>query len=885
MNFLRRSRATTPHIIAALMIAGALPARAQLAPDATSQPAPKPEAPKAPPLPITPPALAGDAPIPEYPAEELAGGLTARVVLQLDVLADGTAANAKITSPPQPDFDEAALATVPRLKFTPAKQGETPIAVRIQFAFNFAPPRKAPSQAELKPGDLPVNFTGRIRERGTRRKLAGIEVEIPALNLSAVTDAQGHFEMHGVAAGKQQVVIAAEGYERFSASEDIEADKRLEVAYLLHALQTNRLEATVEGDAERREISKTTISMEEVNRIPGTGGDALKVIEDLPGVARTSPIGGGFLIIRGSDPFDSLVFLDGLEIPLLYHFGALSSTVNPDLLAGIDYIPGNFSVAYGDMIGGLVSVKSRQLRDELHGYINANLLETSLLLEGPVPGIDGMKFSVSGRRSYVDIILNAVVPNDGNVALTAAPVYYDAQLRIDYKVPNTNHTLQFLALTSDDTLALLFKRPLDQDPGVSGGLDVETGFSQFRLKDIWRKGDFTLDTVAMFEHLVLKFGVGDTTFDLIANSLDFRTTGDYIAAPWLTVSAGLEARNIHANVSAQIPASGLVREGDPNQMNPPRPDDPPIVFNGQPFNRTSPAIFAEARLRPLPNLLITPGIRLDTYLYTDQPKPVWTLLPRITARWDLNDSLALKAGAGLYSEGARNGDASAVFGNPAILPERATQLTLGAEWKPIPGFFFSVEGFYKNLSELVVASHGSNLDLTNEGIGRIYGVEFLLRKELTENLFGWVSYTLSKSERIDLPGEQWRPFDFDQPSNLTLIASYKLPAGFQLGGRFRLISGNPDTPVLGARYLATSDTYAPIYGAPDSERLPIFHQLDVRIDKVWTFDKWILDLYLDVLNVYNHRSIEGSQYSYDYSQHSYIHGLPILPTLGAKGSF
>ena len=869
-------------LLVALLLSSA--ARAQLPPDATQLPGEKKEAPAPAPLPITPPALAGDAPAPDYPQSALAEGKTARVVLQIDVLADGSASNPIVTTPPQPGFDEAALAAATKLKFTPAKQGEQPIAVRIQFAFNFAPPRAAAPAAQ-SPSEKPVNFAGRIRERGSRRKLAGIEVDIDGTDLSAVTDPQGRFELHGVPEGKQQVVIAAPGYSRFTASENIEADKKLEVAYLLNPLQTNPYEATVEGEPERREVSKTTISMEEVNRIPGTGGDALKVIEDLPGVARTSPIGGGFLVIRGSDPFDSLVFLDGLEIPLLYHFGALSSTVNPDLLSAIDYIPGNFSVAYGDMIGGLVSIKSRALRDEYHGYINANLLETSLLLEGPVPGISGMKFSISGRRSYIDVVLNAVLSNDGDVGLTAAPVYYDAQIRLDYKPPNSHHTLQFIGLTSDDTLALLFRRPLEQDPDVNGNLDVETGFSQFRLKDIWKNGDVSIDTVAMYEHLVLKFGVGDTTFDLIGNTLDLRSTVDWQARDWLGLSAGIEARNIHANVSAAIPASGLVREGDPNQMNPPRPDDPPIVFNAEPFNRGSPAAFVEARIKPIPNLLITPGLRLDTYLYTDQPRPVWTLFPRITARWDINDQFAVKGGAGLYSEGARNGDASSVFGNPAILPEVAAQYTIGGEWKPIPTVFFSVEGFYSRQHDLVVAVDGNNVDLDNAGIGRIFGVEFLLRKELTDNFFGWISYTLSRSERIDQPGEQWRPFDFDQPSNLTVIGSYKLPYGFQFGARFRLISGNPDTPVLGARYLSSSDTYVPIYGAANSDRLPLFHQLDLRIDKVWTFDSWILDLYLDVLNVYNHRSIEGVQYSYDYSQSAYIQGLPVLPSLGMKGSF
>ena len=309
------SRRTILLLAAALALLAPLSARAQLAPDATPQAPVRPAQPAPPPLPITPPTIAGDAPVPDYPAARLAGGATARVVLQIDVLADGSAANAKVVSEPQPDFDEAALGAAARLKFTPAREGDQPIPVRIQFAFNFAPPRKQPEPPKT-PEEQPVNFAGQVRERGTRRKLSGIEVAIPAADLSAITDTQGRFQLHGVPTGAQEVVIAAAGYQRFTSTETIEPGKKLEVAYLLRSLNTNPYEATVEGEVERREISKTSISIEEVNRIPGTSGDALKVIEDLPGVARTSPVGGGFLAICGSDPFDSLVFLDGLEIPL-----------------------------------------------------------------------------------------------------------------------------------------------------------------------------------------------------------------------------------------------------------------------------------------------------------------------------------------------------------------------------------------------------------------------------------------------------------------------------------------------------------------------------------------------------------------------------------------
>jgi outer membrane receptor protein involved in Fe transport len=620
--------------------------------------------------------------------------------------------------------------------------------------------------------------------------------------------------------------------------------------------------------------------------VPGAQGDALKVIEDLPGVARTSPIGGGFLVIRGSAPGDSLAFLDGLEIPLIYHFGALSSTVTPDLLDSIDYLPGNFSVRYGDMIGGLVQVRSRPLREEPHGYANLNLLEASGLIEAQVPDVPGLRVAVAARRSYIDYVLKAAVPSSADINLTTAPTYYDAQIRVDYHPRGSGHELQLLALSSDDKLGILVKRPADQDPNISGDIDVETGFSQIRLKDIYRNGRFTLETAGMYEHIVLGFGVGAEHFSLHTNGLHLRSIGSLELSDTVGLSFGFSAVQRHALVSAAFRQSELFREGDPGA--PPRPDEARTVLPPTSYDRFAPALFAEARLQPVPKLTLTPGVRVDAYLYRpDQPRATSAISPRLAARYEWTDALSLKGGVGLYSQGARNGDATVAFGNPAILPERALQATLGAELKPTPGIFVSVEGFYKSLRDLIVRTGSATPGalLYNAGTGRIYGLEVLVRKELTDRLFGWVAYTFSHSQRTDRPDQASRLFDFDQPHNLVVVASYRLPRGWQLGGRLRIISGNPDTPVLGARYLAQSDSYVPLFGATNSRRLPIFHQFDVRLDKVWTWDSWQLDAYIDVLNLYNHRSIEGTQYSYDYSQSSYFQGLPVLPTAGLKGSF
>src|SRR5260370_36535581 len=312
-----------------------------------AQPVPDPVRAQEAPAPLSPPRLI------EPVAAEYPPGRTgaARVVVQLDVDVQGEPTNLSVLTPPQPGFDEAALAAAQKLRFEPATQGGKPVAVRIQYALNFVPPAEARPPPEQ---ERPASLAGQVRERGTRRKLSGIEVS--AAGESAVTGSDGRFELRGLPEGQPvEVVIAAPGYQRFSARETIPRGEKLQVEYRLQPLLVSPYEATLEGERERREISHMLVPKEETDKIPGAQGDSLKVVEDLPGVARTSPIGGGFLVIRGSNPGDSLVYLDGEPIPLLFHFAAFSSPFNPDLLQAIHYIPRNFSANYGDLTGGLVA--------------------------------------------------------------------------------------------------------------------------------------------------------------------------------------------------------------------------------------------------------------------------------------------------------------------------------------------------------------------------------------------------------------------------------------------------------------------------------------------------------------------------------------------------
>ena len=143
-------------------------------------------------------------------------------------------------------------------------------------------------------------------------------------------------------------------------------------------------------------------------------------------------------------------------------------------------------------------------------------------------------------------------------------------------------------------------------------------------------------------------------------------------------------------------------------------------------------------------------------------------------------------------------------------------------------------------------------------------------------------FTISRSERRDSPESAYRIFQFDQTHILTLIGSYRLGRGWEVGLRFRFVTGNPTTPIIGAVYNGDTGTYTQIPGAPFSSRNAPFHQLDLRVDKTWTFRRGSLNLLLEVLNVYNNANPEGVQYNYNYTQSNTVTGIPFFPNLGVR---
>jgi hypothetical protein len=557
-----------------------------------------------------------------------------------------------------------------------------------------------------------------------------------------------------------------------------------------------RFETTVRGAAEPREPTRRVLEAEEVARAAGTQGDTLKALQNLPGVAR-APFGGGALVLRGASPGDSQVFLDGQQIPILYHFGGLRSTFHPRFLEAIDFLPGNFAPDWGRATGGVVNVRVRDpARDGFHGEVGANLYDAGFALEGPLSA--GWSVGGAFHRSYVDAILPAVLPDDAPVSFTTAPRYYDYQSIASWD-PGGGEKLRLLFYGSLDRLTLLFDEP-QSDPAIRGTLRGRVMFHALQAEWTRRVGPLRQESSLQLARQEIDTEIGpEFFFALGVYRIAARSAWAWRPLPRLEARAGLDLRWSWVDIGLNVP--DVPREGEPPSPISTAPElgaDKRVVLR-------APGAFAELRVEALPGLALLPGVRVDHYSAIGR----FTVDPRLAVRWRVGDATTLKAGVGRYSQEPDPGESDPDVGTPSLEPLRSLHLSAGVERRLARGVDVDATAFAKRLDRLVVRNPARALDpaaprYTSDGEGRIHGLELLLRARRGP-YGGWLAYTLQRSLREDGFGRAERPFDFDQPHLLTAVASWQGPRGWGLGARFRLASRNPSTPDAGAAYDAVTD--------------------------------------------------------------------------------
>ncbi|MBL9037354.1 MAG: TonB family protein [Archangium sp.] len=832
-----------------------------------------------------------------FPAEQLDAGVGGTVVMEIDVGTDGRVSDARVVQSAGPAFDREALAAVRQFEFSPAEVDGAPAAVRLQYSYTFFFKQQVVEVPLVGSADAGVtgvvNFTGRLVERGTRNPVGGALITVGEGDAARETmsDDTGAFRLTDVPAGAQRVAVVVADYNPYVVEETVVAGQRTEVTYYVRRKVYGTMETVVRGKKERKEVAQITLKQEEIRLIPGTNGDAFRVVQNLPGVAR-SAFGLGFLVVRGGRPYDTRTYVDEVQVPVLFHFGGLFSTYNSNLLDSLSFQAGNFNSEFGRSIGGLVKGDSRTpSKVGLHGYADLNVVDVSALVETPLS--ENWSIAASGRRSHLDALLPAVfglIPgaNDA-IQFTVAPRYYDYQVRLEYKPKKGSSRFFVSFFGSNDELVAALPNP---------SIDPE-GRGSFGTSIVYNRLLFGFDTkVSPRVAFRTRTSFGIDSFGLTGGSDIYIKSQQYPVLSRNTFS--IDIPEIKVQIDTGLDALVLPYSVDVQAPPAPKLNQVPDPFSSRRLQleqafvfQVEPALFATVMWKPLTPLKVVGGVRAD---YNSVMRKGW-VDPRVALFFQLSDAVVLKGGAGLYHQPPdyRQGQLSAKFGNPDLLPEGATQYMVGSEVRFTDAISLDVQLYYKQLfnqsrSTLALGADDVNtettdLRYTSIGKGRAYGAEILLRHALTKNFFGWVSYSLSRAERDYVGGTQYGLSQFDQPHNLIVVASYKLPLDFIVGGRLRYTSGPLNTPFVGSVYDANGNYYFPISGQQFSRRLPDFFQLDVRVDKRFVFKEWMFALYLDVQNVTYRANVEAVLNSYDYTQEAYLTGLPILPVLGMRAEW
>jgi hypothetical protein len=751
----------------------------------------------------------------------------------------------------------------------------------------------------------------------TGRPISGAVVMLDG-EQKADSDIKGQLLIRPVATGIHSLLVLSAEHEAKEATVQVDANTDTQVRYKLTQADAEVYEIKTHASATKREVTEVVLSESELKTVPGTMGDPIRVIENLPGLNRAPGGMGGALVVRGANPADTGVYIDGVEVPLLYHFGGLTSVVNAEFLGGITFMPGGFGSQYGRATAGIVNVQTKPLGCEKTRVI-ASLDPIDADIFSCVP-LGSWKLAIAGRRSYIDAYLPALLKaaaKDGESPTVVAPAYLDYQIKAEHN--NATQRWELFAFGARDTLKVT-RASSAEDADFSLGGSI--AFHRFQIRHTYFGDRLTLESA--ITPGLLKQDVGSKSTELgtteksgvTMTTLSWREVATYYVSPRLKLRAGLDHQLVHWSADFVSPLPNLGRTyPSPLVVDLTRQD--PWRDGNTDLNQ---GYWAELNVNPLPNVTITPGVRVDHLDFDNTER--WSFQPRLASRWQLNEVTAVKASGGVYQKlpDLFTGVMVDGFGQPNLSAEKAVHLTSGVE-RGFSQVDVSMEAFSVWRSSLpsptdeVTFENGkaSPVLFKSDGRGRSYGLELMAKRTPADDrrFNGWVAYTLSRSTRTDrtasLSGlDQYAPTDvagprlnevpksnstylspFDQTHILTAVGAWQLPWKMSLGVRFQYVSGNPTTPLNEGRtfYDADSDTYKVQNGsvARASGRLPAFHRIDLRLDKRWDFNRWNLTAYLEVMNAYNRRPVEGVGYDYRYAEQTQLRGLPILPILGLKG--
>jgi len=727
-----------------------------------------------------------------------------------------------------------------------------------------------------------ATLSGFVHDSTSGESLIGATVRVRSLKIGAITNKSGFFTLHVPSGVKVLVEVISLGYRTDSELVKLAPDEHARRSFMLLPQSIHGEDITIESDLEKErqepQVSRVSVNPRQVQQLPNAGqADLFRILQLLPGVQTTSEISSG-LYIRGGSPDQNLILLDGTVLYNPSHFFGFFSTFNPDAIKDVELIKGGFPAEYGGRLSAVLNVTDIDGdRNQTKGKVSVGLISSSATLETPV-GTGAVV--LSGRRTYLDAVMNLA----GLSASLGLPGYYfyDLNAKITQN-PSPNDKVTLSGYLGSDNLNYATATAANSFSVNWGNKSGSGEWTHVFGSELFTKLDLGASSFTS------NFTIGNSAqpFTWINGITDYtgRFSVEYFPEQEHTVKAGLQASEYHTTLKIQ---SG---------NNPPNANIDVAPFYG--------AAYVQDEWKPdipgaAPNpFAITTGLRVDGISSNSQIG----IDPRISARYILDPAITLKASWGIYHQYLK------LASNPLIPvfdvwtptdsiqpPEKAYQYVLGVSTIPFEGYSLDVEGYYKDMKNLVemkpnVRSGGSLEDVLFVGNGESYGVEFFLQKQVGR-LTGWLGYTLAWTWRTFPDINNGNPFPptYDRRNDFDLVATYVLNDRWTLGMTFTYGTGQAYTQITAlAPNVEDPARTVPIEGAKNDLRLPPYDRLDLSATYSFGFfsDKRNAEFNINIFNAYNYRNVWISQVDDTTNPYTttYVRLLPILPTFGLAVSF
>jgi hypothetical protein len=722
---------------------------------------------------------------------------------------------------------------------------------------------------------------GRIFNSKNNEPLEFATIGIFGTSIGSISDLDGKFLFTGLKPGYVEIRASSIGYETY-VSEPILVTNANKV-FIDIPMQESKIkleEVTIKGSPFRRSeespVSLRRIDLVEIEKNPGGNRDISKVIQSYPGVAST-PSFRNDIIVRGGGASENRFYLDGVEIPNINHFATQGASggpvgiINVDFIREVNFYSGAFPANRGNALSSVLELKQVDgNKDKLKVKGSFGASDLALTLDGPLG--DKTSFIMSARRSYLQFLFSAI-------GLPFLPTYNDFQFKTKTKI-NAKNEITVLGLGAIDQFALNLKAN-------------ETEEQRFILGYLPSNEQWNYTVGVVYKHFhengydtwtVSRNHLNNTSFKYRNNDENDTLNLNYVSNEIENKLRYEHNSRLSSGLNLNYGASMEFADYDNSTFNRTFINGSPLIIDySSKLSLYKYGIFGQASKNFLKErLTLSLGIRTDANDYSSEmSNPLKQISPRFSASYLVNQNFYLNFNMGRYYQlppytmlGYRTAG-QLVNSQNGLTFINSDHIVAGIEWLPTDQSRFTIEGFYKYYrnypfsinDSISLASKGAGFGTFGDeavksiATGRSYGMEILYRNK---DLFGGnlvVSYTLVRSESQAFKSEilnlgKWVPTLWDNRHILNVTALKEFKKNWRVGFKWRFVGGVPYTPYdqLQSSYKVAWDLTGQgilDYSKFNQERLKSFHQLDVRVDKEWFFNRFSLNLYMDVQNLYN----------------------------------